>query len=237
MTMRTVDFLRQLQELDSRIDASRALIPQLSAQVGDRHVLEHREAEIASVQRELQGLETEQVDLELAAEERRAKIASDEGKLYGGRVTSPKELSSLSEEVAQDKRQLNAIEDHLLDVLEHVESAKTRLASLEEALTRESSIWSVGQETARKRLAETESSLQGAEAQRATLLATLAPAVQSTYQTLRRQKGGVAVAPVHQRTCQACRVGLTPAQEQRARIGTDLVTCNSCGRILYVPLA
>ena len=25
-------------------------------------------------------------------------------------------------------------------------------------------------------------------------------------------------------------------QEQRARIGTDVVTCHSCGRILYVPL-
>ncbi len=235
--MRTVDTLRQLQDLDSRIDASRALIPQLTAQIGDRRVLEQREAEVTSVRGELHGLETEQADLELAAEGRRAKIASDEGKLYGGRVTSPKELTSLTEEVEQDKRQLTTIEDHLLDVLERVETTKARQASLEAVLARETSDWSASQETARKRLAQTESSLQGAEAERATLVAILAPAVQSTYQTLRRQKGGVAVAPVHQRTCQACRVGLTPAQEQRARIGADLVTCNSCGRILYVPLA
>src|SRR6266487_4182824 len=132
--MRTVDLLRQLQELDSRIDTARTLITQLSAKLGDRQMLAKRETEVSAVRAELHGLEAQQRDLELQAEERRAKIASDEGKLYGGRVTSPKELSSLAEEVAQDKRQLSAIEDQLLDIMERSDTLRERLASLEAAV-------------------------------------------------------------------------------------------------------
>jgi hypothetical protein len=235
--MRTIDSLRQLQDLDTRTDTARATIAQLTTQIGDRQALDQREREVAGVRDELRTLEMQQRDLELQADERRGKIKTDEGKLYGGRVTSPKELTSLTEEVAQDKRQLSGIEDRLLEVLEQIEEVKERLAGLEATLTRESRAWTANQETARARLADAEAGLAGTEAQRNTLAASLPSAIRSTYETLRRQKGGLAVAPVHQRTCQACRVGLTPAQEQRARIGNDIVTCNSCGRILYVPIS
>jgi hypothetical protein len=235
--MRTIDSLRQLQDLDTRTDTARATITQLTTQIGDRQALDQHEREVAGVRNELQALDTQQRDLELQADERRGKIRSDEGKLYGGRVTSPKELTSLTEEVAQDKRQLSGIEDRILEVLEQIEEVKEQLAGLEVSLARESRAWSANQDTARARLADAQSGLAGAETQRNTLVATLPAQIRSTYETLRRQKGGLAVAPVHQRTCQACRVGLTPAQEQRARIGNEIVTCNSCGRILYVPIS
>jgi len=54
------------------------------------------------------------------------------------------------------------------------------------------------------------------------------------YDRLRSTRGGQAVAEVKQRTCQGCRVTLTAAFEQRLRHGDALVTCQSCGRILYL---
>ncbi len=84
---------------------------------------------------------------------------------------------------------------------------------------------------------DTNAALQKLTGDRSRAATLVAPQDQTTYETLRRQKGGTAVALVSQRTCQACRVGLTPSQEQRARQGADIITCNSCGRILYVPLA
>ena len=71
--MRTVDLLRQLQELDSRIDTARTLITQLSTKLGDRQMLAKRETEVSAVRAELHGLEAQQRDLELQAEERRAR--------------------------------------------------------------------------------------------------------------------------------------------------------------------
>ncbi len=86
-------------------------------------------------------------------------------------------------------------------------------------------------------ISDTTTALQRLTGERARVATLVSPQDQATYESLRRQKGGTAVAVVSQRTCQACRVGLTPSQEQRARLGAEIVTCNSCGRILYVPLA
>jgi len=235
--MRKVDALRQLQEIDARIDSSRTVLAQLGGEIGDRRALDEREAEVAPAHAALHPLQAQQRDLELQAEDRRTKIASDEAKLYGGRVTNPKELQSLTEEVAQDRRQLDNVEYKLLEILERSDEAAARIASLEAALGQATQQWNSRQEAARTKHQETESLLQTLEQRRSAAWDEIDPESRSTYTTLRRQKGGTAVATVHQRTCQSCRVSLTPAQEQRARIGTDLVTCHSCGRVLYVPLA
>ena len=87
-----------------------------------------------------------------------------------------------------------------------------------------------------KTLDDARGGLAALETKRVKAAAQVPPADLVTYETIRRQKGGTAVAIVQQRTCQSCRVGLTPSQEQRARIGNDPVLCHSCGRILYVPL-
>src|SRR5437870_1836596 len=120
--MRTIDTLRQLQDIDSQLESARSLLPQVKEQIGNRRELDARAAEVKAVHARLHALETQQRDLDLQADERRAKIQDDAGKLYGGRVTNPKELQSLQEEVAQDKRQLNTIDDQLLEILEKSET-------------------------------------------------------------------------------------------------------------------
>lgn len=235
--MRKIDLLRQLQEIDTQADAARLAVSQLTEQIGNRGALPEREAEVAAARAELHPLETQQKDLELQADQRRAKIDADEGKLYSGRVTNPKELTSLTEEVAQDRRQLGMVEDRLLEVLVRNDEATARLQGLEANLSRETQAWETDQQQARTRLHEAQNSLTQLDTRRVSLLNEVDAPARSAYESLRRQKGGMAVAPVVQRTCQACRVSLTPAQEQRARIGADLVACHSCGRLLYVPLA
>jgi predicted nucleic acid-binding Zn-ribbon protein len=235
--VRKVDVLWQLQEIDRQLDAARAAQARLKSELGERSALTKLEAELKGMQDHRRELETQQRDLELLADERRGKIEADEGKLYGGRITNPKELSSLQDEVAQDKRQLGTVEDKLLEIMEQIEESIAQIAELEARLRRESEAWEVLQGRSRTQLSEAEAALTRLAGERSTVTTQLAPTEQSTYETLRRQKGGMAVAQVHQRTCQACRVGLTPSQEQRARQGHEIVTCNSCGRILFVPLA
>lgn len=234
--MRTVDLLKQLQDIDTQTEAAEGMLPRLQREIGDRGPLADREAELGRAQRELRALETQQRDLELDADRLRAKIAADEAKLYGGRVTNPRELTSLSDEVAQDRRQLSPVEDRLLDVFDRTDRVSARITELKTALVRETEVWSARQEVARAQQRESEAAVASLQDQRTALLEQVDPRARATYESLRHHKGGLAVAQVNQRTCQACRVALTPAQEQRARMGADLVTCHSCGRILYVRL-
>ena len=54
-----------------------------------------------------------------------------------------------------------------------------------------------------------------------------------TYERLKRSKGGVAVVAVRNGLCGGCHVAVTAAILRHARAGTDLVSCPTCGRILY----
>jgi predicted nucleic acid-binding Zn-ribbon protein len=54
-----------------------------------------------------------------------------------------------------------------------------------------------------------------------------------TYERLRRSKAGLAVSPVIDGACSVCRVGVPVHIVRAARPGTEIVTCPSCGRILY----
>jgi hypothetical protein len=54
------------------------------------------------------------------------------------------------------------------------------------------------------------------------------------YERLRKQKNGIAVARVIDKTCAACGSTLTAATYSSAKVPTKITRCNSCGRILYV---
>jgi predicted nucleic acid-binding Zn-ribbon protein len=233
--LRKIDALWSLQDIDSRAEAALTSAEQLRSQIGVRGTLDEREFEVQQAKAALHTLAAEQRDLELKAEERRAKIAADESKLYGGRVSNPKELQDIEHEVAQDRRQLSPIEDRLIEILDESETASEHIKQLQTELVADTRSWEQGQEQARARLAAAEISVQQLQGRRVDALKQIEPAFLPSYETLRRQKG-TAVARVNQRTCQSCRVTLTPVQEQRARQGNDLIMCHSCGRILFVPI-
>ncbi|MSQ23045.1 MAG: hypothetical protein EXR58_00605 [Chloroflexi bacterium] len=235
--MRVIDLLRELQDVDTNLELGRANLARLGLEIGDRSSLESPAHALAEAREHLHQIESVEKDLELQAEGGRAKIGADEKRLYGGTIKNPKELGSLSDEVAQDRRQLDTIETRLLELLDQHEATAKQLADLETALARITESWNERQAQAQQRANELEKSVQDLESRRGSVAPTIDGRALSAYDTLRRQKGGIAIAQVLKRTCQSCRVTLTPALEQRARIGAELVPCHSCGRLLYVTIS
>ena len=139
----------------------------------------------------------------------------------------------MTQDAQQFRRQISSREDRLLELYERVEQATaTATATAERLRAAEAE-----QESSQTRLRETRQALQQqigqAEQRRAQIQSEVDPASLRTYESLRRTRGGQAVARVTQRTCQGCRVSLPVSEEVRARSSPDLVFCQSCGRILY----
>ena len=157
-----------------------------------------------------------------------------EGKLYGGRVASPRELDDLQKRGADLRRQIATSDERLLSIMEQLEQAATAVGDAEGHLRQVV--------TARKTL-ETDllaerktlvAHVRQMTAERDQLRAEIDAATIRQYDRLRSTRGGLAVAEVKQRTCLGCRVFLTAAYEQRLRHGDTLVTCQSCGRFLHL---
>jgi predicted metal-binding protein len=57
----------------------------------------------------------------------------------------------------------------------------------------------------------------------------------SRYEAIQRGRPGfVAVVPVNAMVCGGCRTGLTPNLVNQVMKGKEIITCESCSRILYI---
>jgi predicted nucleic acid-binding Zn-ribbon protein len=63
----------------------------------------------------------------------------------------------------------------------------------------------------------------------------VSPASLARYEQLLKQRRMIAIAAIAGEMCTACHVRLRPAVVQKVRRNVELITCDSCQRILYFP--
>jgi len=85
---------------------------------------------------------------------------------------------------------------------------------------------------ARERTAEDQKQIDALKAERSGIIAAMSPAVASNYERIRKGRG-VAVSEVSAGRCSRCNMTLRPQFFQDLKKADKIMTCESCGRILY----
>jgi len=170
-------------------------------------------------------------ELQLATADTKKKKA--EGDLYGGRVSNPKELAGLEEELAGLARTRDHLEDSILrlfdevEALKHEESERRAAArALEERLAAHVAVY----ERERGRI---HAAIAELEAERAGLAAAVEPRLLKKYESIAAQEGGVGMVAIVAGFCGGCHNDVPARFVSRVRSG-DVVTCERCHRILYL---
>jgi hypothetical protein len=70
-------------------------------------------------------------------------------------------------------------------------------------------------------------------AQRGSKLEALSAEARANYLRLSKMRSGLALAEARDYSCQACRMKIRPQVFNDIRRGDSIITCESCGRILY----
>lgn len=225
--------LYRLQQTDTRLDQVQTRLRAIADSLENNPALQSAREQAHATENLCAAAESALREAEVAAQTLRIKLETAESNLYGGRIQNPKELKDLQNDVAALKRQLATLEDHQLDAMLKVETAREQaeqslavLRQVEARVLSENSLLR-GEETNLTREAE-----RLAAERSATTESLPAPALQ-LYDTLRQKKRGLAVVRVNENACSACGNLLTPAQAQAARQANLFVHCASCGRILF----
>ena len=226
--------LYELQEVDLEIEAKREALAHAESLIGESETLAEVRALMAREQERLAELDKDQRLGEWEVEDLRSKTALLEQKLYGGSVGNPKELISLQEQVEHLKKERRGQEDKLLDIMTEVEATQERIAGKRKEAEEIEENWRQEQSSLLREQSELMASLASMEQRRGELAARIDAASLELYQDLRQKRQGRAVAKVEQGMCQGCRLVLSMAELQRARISQELVQCSSCQRILYL---
>lgn len=229
--------LLDLQRIDSAIDR----LEQRKADLPEQRALDEITAELEEIKGSHTALKT-QLD-EIARDQSRLegevqmiddKIKHESERLYGGDITSPKELASIQAELDALRRRKNHLEDQDLEVMERREGVEKETGDLDAKvaeLEQRSREATVARDTA---AVEIETELASNAEQRKAILPDIPPDLLETYEDLRVRRGGVAAAALEGGVCRGCGVALSPmALDAIKRASEDeLPRCENCRRIL-----
>ena len=146
---------------------------------------------------------------------------------------NPKELQDLQMEVASLKRHLETLEERQLEAMVNAERTENELQAANEKLE---SVRSNLKDQNRDLTQESDTLNKDYErllSERNAVMSDITEQAIKTYDQLRKQKRGIAVAALNDNSCAACGTTLTASLQQSARSASQLFTCPTCGRILY----
>jgi uncharacterized protein len=188
-----------------------------------------RDGSLATVRREQSRLEDE-VDMVSR------KARSEEERAVSGKVTSPKELTAIQEEVAALKRRQGVLEDELLERMEQretLEAEQAELAARRERIAADEAEVTKARDAA---LVEIDRDLQAEGAAREALVPKVGEELRNLYDQVRAKQRGVGAAALVGNTCQGCRVSISALELAaiRKRPADEVKRCENCRRILVV---
>ena len=209
--------------------------PTLSRNLGESETLKNIRNNVEAAQQSLRQAQVTMQDLDLEVKSLTEKIATQEKKLYSGAVLNAKEAANLQDEVASLKRWHVEREEHLLEAMLAVEESESNFNDRQAELAHIEAEWSSDQEHLRQEQNTLKSKLDELMERRPTIAGIVDADDLSEYENLRSKKAGRAIVTVKDGVCQGCGMTLSNSRVQRARAGTELMYCSTCGRILHVP--
>ncbi len=210
------------------------------------------EKEIASVEGRVQAMLAEQAEFEQRVKDSTNKLnelkkqyRSDESEIQmiDSQVTrskeklravkTNKEYQSTLKEIDDLKEKSSLIEDAMLENLERIEAIESEIAEQladlddvkQEVASKQSEIRAVG-EKQRQTLAQRQQ-------ERDSIMNAIDDKLQDLYQKVKRQGGGIALAPIVETVCQQCRMNIPPQLFNELMRLDSLRMCPHCQRIMY----
>lgn len=224
--------LYQLQEVDLEIESNAQALEQITSRLGESKAVVTTRDKLALERQHLEELKQQQHTIEWEVDDLTVKLKDTEGKLYSGRVTSPKELTNLQHEAKGLKANRSQLEDKILEIMEQVELTSVRITSISSELKALEDDWNAQQQELNREIEQLKTLLSELGQKRQLLLAGIDPQLIEVYSDLKEQRG-TAVARVEQGICRGCQISLPAAELQWVR-RSGLVRCSSCGRILFL---
>jgi uncharacterized protein len=188
-------------------------------------------AALTALTRKGQHLEMDRKKLELDAGTRRESINRLKTQQYETRKNE--EFRAMGNEIERYEKEIQAIEDQELELMDQAEKLKAELAIEDKKAS--GSRDSIARQMAD--LEEKGKTLQGQLDQLTAESTEIASKVEeellSRFERLFASKGDAAVVALEHEVCTGCHMKVTTQTAHRVKNGKEIVSCEQCGRILY----
>ena len=228
-----LDRLYELQQIDTTIADATQRLAGLDDGSTLAEKLRLKQDELAAMEQALKDKTAEQWSRESELEATEQERTEKWSQAYGGRVSDPKELSSLEKKISELQRRTDKLEDQILEIYDAVEQQTAQVETEQAALEQRESELSRVRAEFHERSAQLKDAISQAQERREGVVVQLDPGLLADYESNRQQPGGLAVALVSGQGCGGCRTSISVMFCDELRKARKVVRCESCRRILY----
>ncbi|HTH38652.1 MAG TPA: C4-type zinc ribbon domain-containing protein [Pyrinomonadaceae bacterium] len=227
--------LIELQKTDTNI---RRLRKQVETADQRRAEIEQEFERHASSIREIQGkrdtLNADRTTLENQVAENKTYLERADRNLK--HAQNQKEYETAMREMDALQKQIAAFETQIVEKMTASEEVEKELETRAEEINSIDAKRAAAIGEFEKQLAADRAELARETAAREIVFSTLPAQLASVYNRMaQRSRDGIAVAEVVNGSCSACFMTLRPQMQVEVRKGQQIITCESCTRILYIP--
>jgi len=226
--------LLELQRLDQRIAALRAEMETFPKRIKDADLmLNGARRELATVKEKHSRAQTERKKFELDVNQWR-----DRARKYRDQSASVKTneaYKALQHEIAHAESEAVAAEDRQLEQMMAVEETEREIKSAEAALKEAEISLAAERKQIESQGAAKKQELDGDLIQREKLAAQVPEEILDRYARVAKRHHGVALAEALNEQCRGCGMRILPHRYQEIRNpqNYEVISCETCGRILY----
>lgn len=180
--------------------------------------------------KELQ-LKRKNKELDLASKEENLKKA--QAQLY--QLKTNKEYQAKLTEIGSLKADISIVEDNVIKILDEIESAQKIFNQQKELLNQKEKEFKETDNRIKSQIKDIEAKIKNLEDKRNNFIKEIDHTVLSKYEKLLKSRHGLALVPVKNNNCGACHMIVTPQKINEIKMYNNLIFCESCVRILYIP--
>jgi predicted nucleic acid-binding Zn-ribbon protein len=225
--------LSDLQALDTRIAAFERKLEAIPGRVQAIHDAEEQgRTGLEALRAKLTGVRKDRRSREKDLEQNASEKTKRDTKLY--EVKTNKEYSAVLGEIETLKVERGRIEEEILALMEAEDQLDHQSADAQKRLAAQTVDFTAQKAAALEEQRALEADLAIVQAERESLARDIPRDLLAQYNRLLRGRGGLAVSVVGANgICSGCRVSLTPQRFNEVRQSSQILPCESCGRILY----
>lgn len=189
---------------------------------------------IRQIQERRDGFHAERADLERQIAENKTYLERADRNLK--HAQNQKEYETAMREIDALQKQVHGFETQVVEKMTAIEEVEKELSDREEEINSLDTKRGAALSEFDTRVTQEREELSGELERRHEVFVTLPDRLAAVYNRLTsRSRDGVAVAEVVNGSCSACFMALRPQMQVEVKKGEQIITCESCTRILYIP--
>jgi predicted nucleic acid-binding Zn-ribbon protein len=228
--------LEQLLVLQDRQQKIRQIQTEIKTLPLERDHLESQLAATAAgveaLKQKARQLEVERKKLELDVGTRTESISRLKTQQYQTRKND--EFQALGHEVERYENEIRKLEDQELELMIEADKLKAEIETADKTAraTKDMISRQLTDLDAKSKVLDRQQ--QELEKERESLAAEIDPDLLDQFERLFNSKGDAAVVAVEHGVCTGCHMKVTTATASQVKAGKEIVSCENCGRILYL---